>query len=141
MIVLGFSGIGKTALFYNNNLTVDNYIDLDFKDFKIDGNVNWVESYVKCANYLHNQGKIVLISTHEEVQKEVITTLNHNDYVIIAPNKELLYEMCSIRKNDNFNIIDRIVETHYWEIESVVKLYSMNCIELTSSKTDYAHWL
>lgn len=149
MIVLGFCGIGKSTLVYRRaSDNLNHYVDLDYTDFKNVENDFWVKSYVKCATRLHNQGKIVLISTHEDVQKEVITTLNSEDYVIISPSKDLLYGMCSLRKiknynnpylnemqkNDNLNMIDRIAETHYWEIESVVKLYNMNCIELTSSK-------
>lgn len=149
MIVLGFCGIGKSTLVYRNiSDNLNHYVDLDYTDFKNVENDFWVKSYVKCATRLHNQGKIVLISAHEDVQKEVITTLNSEDYVIISPSKDLLYGMCSLRKiknynnpylnemqkNDNLDMINHIVETHYWEIESVVKLYNMNCIELTSSK-------
>ena len=65
MIVIGYPGIGKTTLAKYSNI-----IDLDSSLFK--SLSNWAEYYVMIANYLSEQGNVVMISSHPEVIKQVI---------------------------------------------------------------------
>lgn len=65
MIILGYPGIGKSSISKNNV----KYVDFDSSLFPKDG--NWWINYVDKALDLNNQGYVVFMSTHKQVQEEV----------------------------------------------------------------------
>ena len=69
MIIIGYSGIGKTKLAKNNPRCVD----LDINDFlTTDNNIeNWYKLYIKIAESLSSQGKIVLVDSRKLIRREL----------------------------------------------------------------------
>ena len=66
MIIIGFPGIGKSTLSYNN----DKFVDLESSYFKNPDvrNEGWVIEYCQCAVYLSLHGFIVFVSSHKAVR-------------------------------------------------------------------------
>ena len=65
MIIIGYPGIGKTTVAKYGNI-----IDLESSWFK--HLPNWAEFYVMIANYLSEQGKVVMVSSHPNVIEKII---------------------------------------------------------------------
>ena len=87
MIIIGFPGIGKSTLAYNN----DKFVDLESSCFKPVNNRNddWVIEYCKLAEFLSKNGSIVFISSHKAV-REYISKMRTNELVTcVFPSKRV----------------------------------------------------
>ena len=85
MIVIGYQGIGKTTL--ANDPAHYNIVDLESSMFKINGErcANWERIYCRIAISLAKQGKLVFISSHKEVRRELAIFANVCPIVTITP--------------------------------------------------------
>lgn len=86
MIVIGYTGIGKSTLAKNNI----KYIDLDHTSFYINGrrDQNWYIAYCQVAELLSKQGYCVFVCMHEPVYKYLA---NSSEKVIaVCPDPNLL---------------------------------------------------
>ena len=86
LIVIGYPGIGKTTV-ANSNRPYSNIIDLDSSLFDIgdDKIENWHVVYCKVAVKLASRGFIVLVSCHNEVQKELgYYAVNRDDITVVS---------------------------------------------------------
>lgn len=128
MIITGYPGIGKTTL-----AKKDNVIDLESSLFK--SMPNWANSYITIANYLSNQGKVVMVSSHPEVLEEII--LNSKNAYLIYPSLELKNEWINkvghrllINTNQkNLRAYER-VKYYYDEDIKTLKKYNISKCEL-----------
>ena len=87
MIIIGFPGIGKSTLAFNN----DKFVDLESSYFKTPDarNDDWVVDYCKLAEFLSKNGSIVFISSHKAV-RDYITNMHTNEHVAcIFPSKRI----------------------------------------------------
>ena len=87
MIIIGFPGIGKSTLAYNN----DKFVDLESSYFKTADvrNEDWVVEYCQCAVYLSLHGFIVFISSHKVV-RDYIAKMRTNELVAyVFPSKRI----------------------------------------------------
>lgn len=93
MIVIGYQGIGKSTIAGTNNC-----IDLESGNFWIPGrhtmlrDKNWYKPYCNIALHLHQQGYIVMISSHEVVRnylKEIASEEDKNAIFVCFPDKSL----------------------------------------------------
>ncbi|MBQ1228680.1 MAG: hypothetical protein IIX87_02275 [Firmicutes bacterium] len=86
MIIIGYQGIGKSALAGKNNC-----IDLESSAFWVDGNrdYNWYKAYCQIALHLHKQGYTVLTSSHKVVReyfKTIMTPEDRKATFVCAPD-------------------------------------------------------
>ena len=87
MIIIGFPGIGKSTLAYNN----DKFVDLESSYFKTPDvrNEDWVIEYCKLAEFLSKNGSILFISSHKVV-RDYIAKMRTNELVAcVFPSKRL----------------------------------------------------
>lgn len=77
MIIIGYPGIGKTTL----ALKRSDVVDLESSMFNDDDSVKipyWYKYYCNVASDLSKQGKIVMVSNHQEVVNYLTQTLDEN---------------------------------------------------------------
>lgn len=68
MIIIGFPGIGKSSV--ANVRANEKYIDLESSNFNLEDGTkveNWVQVYTNIAFHLAQQGKVVFVSSHNDV--------------------------------------------------------------------------
>lgn len=86
LIIVGYQGIGKSSVASAR----DRIIDLESSSFKIHGDrvSDWYVVYCRIAVSLARKGFAVLVSSHQEVVKELNIYNPEGDYsvVIITPN-------------------------------------------------------
>lgn len=86
MIVVGYQGIGKSALAGKDH----KYIDLESGNFWVDGKRadDWYKPYCKIAEHLSQQGYIVFTSSHEAVRQYLVEN-SREPVVLVYPSVEL----------------------------------------------------
>lgn len=97
MIIIGYPGIGKSTL-ANGYLMAERpdlaprgVVDLESFVFNIRPNERrWVETYVRVADYLSDQGYIVLVSSHGDVRDALRGSMQR--IVVCHPALELREE-------------------------------------------------
>lgn len=68
MIIIGFPGIGKSSV--ANVRANEKYIDLESSNFNLEDGTkveNWVQVYTNIAFHLAQQGKVIFVSSHNDV--------------------------------------------------------------------------
>ena len=87
MIIIGFPGIGKSTLAYNN----DKFVDLESSYFKPVNNRNddWVVDYCKLAELLSKNGSIVFISSHKAVRDYIAKMRTDELVACIFPSERI----------------------------------------------------
>ena len=99
MIIIGFPGIGKSTLAFNN----DKFADLESSYFKPVNNRNddWVVDYCKLAEHLSKNGHIVLISSHKAV-RDYIAKMHTNELVACIFPSERIREQWIKKLEDRY---------------------------------------
>lgn len=84
MIIVGYPGIGKSTLAYENN----NFVDLDSTAFYHKGGRidNWYVYYCRIAYELSKQGFNVFISSHECVVNYIKKHFNDEKILCVFPS-------------------------------------------------------
>lgn len=87
MIIIGFPGIGKSTLAYNN----DKFVDLESSYFKTHdvGNEDWVIEYCKLAEFLSRNGYIVFVSSHKAVRDYLANMDTSESVASIFPSERI----------------------------------------------------
>ncbi len=87
MIIIGFPGIGKSTLAFNN----DKFVDLESSYFKTTDakNEDWVVEYCQSAVYLSLHGFIVFVSSHKAVRDYLAKIHISEPIVYIFPSKRI----------------------------------------------------
>ena len=82
MIIIGYTGIGKSTLARRN----PKFVDLESSCFFVNENraENWYVIYCQLAEHLSEQGKIVFVSSHEDVQRYL--RLSNETIVYVFPD-------------------------------------------------------
>ena len=119
MIIIGFPGIGKSTLAYNN----DKFVDLESSYFKPVNNRNddWIVDYCKLAELLSKNGHIVFISSHKAV-RDYIAKMRTDELVACVFPSERIREQW-IKKLD-----DRKMDTGLYKIYSAI-IRALDCYE------------
>ena len=87
MIIIGFPGIGKSTLAYNN----DKFVDLESSYFKTPDvrNEDWVIEYCKLAEFLSKNGSIVFVSSHKAVRDYITKMRTYEHVACVFPSKRI----------------------------------------------------
>lgn len=87
MIIIGYSGIGKSSAAGADN----GYIDLESSNFWVDGMRprDWYKYYCEIAFDLSKQGYVVFTSSHKDVRDYFLKNLERDRIVAVFPKKEL----------------------------------------------------
>lgn len=127
MIYVGYQGIGKSTL----ARSIPNVIDLESSNFNINGKKidNWEVIYCNIAKHLSSQGKIVFVSSHNEIRNYM---KDHNiEYICIFPKKELKDHWINKLK-DRYN---RTQKDKDWKaLNFAMKYYNDSIKELMEEK-------
>ena len=99
MIIIGFPGIGKSTLAYNNN----KFVDLESSYFKPVNNRNddWVVDYCKLAELLSKNGSIVFVSSHKAV-RDYIAKMRTDELVACVFPSERIREQWVKKLEDRY---------------------------------------
>ena len=99
MIIIGFPGIGKSTLAYNN----DKFVDLESSYFKPVNNRNddWVVDYCKLAELLSKNGSIVFVSSHKAV-RDYISKMRTDELVACVFPSERIREQWVKKLEDRY---------------------------------------
>lgn len=99
MIIIGFPGIGKSTLAYNN----DKFVDLESSCFKPVNNRNddWVVDYCKLAELLSKNGSIVFVSSHKAV-RDYIAKMRTDELVACVFPSERIREQWVKKLEDRY---------------------------------------
>lgn len=84
MIILGYPGIGKSAVCKNRS----GWIDLESSNFDLKTD-DGVAQYCRVAMDLSDQGKTVFVSTHENVRKFFESVPKRSFVAVVYPKLEL----------------------------------------------------
>ena len=93
MIIIGFSGIGKSSVTraYEGDTNTTGYIDLESSNFVKDD--NWVKEYCNLALDLDLQGYNVFVSSHKAVREYLAEKQDiFPDIMEVFPSKEMRTE-------------------------------------------------
>lgn len=96
LIVIGYQGIGKSTLAKSD----PRFVDLESSNF-FNGNDridDWYVYYCQIAMHLAAQGKIVLVSSHEVVRKQLGATPVNRNVEIVTCTPSLLLEADWVEK-------------------------------------------
>ena len=99
MIIIGFPGIGKSTLAYNN----DKFVDLESSYFKPVNNRNddWVVDYCKLAEVLSRNGHIVFVSSHKAV-RDYLAKMDTDELVACVFPSERIKEQWVKKLEDRY---------------------------------------
>ena len=99
MIIIGFPGIGKSTLAYNN----DKFVDLESSYFKPVNNRNddWVVDYCKLAELLSKNGSIVFVLSHKAV-RDYIAKMRTDELVACVFPSERIREQWVKKLEDRY---------------------------------------
>lgn len=103
-VIVGFPGVGKSALAYNN----DYVIDLDSSLFNVNDKKpeGWEIQYCNVARWLCRCGFTVCVSAHKEVRKELLRK-PADEQILVYPSLDLKNEWClNLSMNYHFSIPD-----------------------------------
>lgn len=146
MIIIGYPGVGKSTLAekyrynYEDSTKPKSIIDLESSIFNV--NNSWATVYCAVARKLSEQGHLVFISSHEEVQ------LRLREYdgpvAVVYPSLELKQEWiqklryryencCDDEKRKNFHAYDHACDSYEEDIEAL-KNNGFQLIEITDMK-------
>lgn len=118
LIIIGYPGIGKSSLAYSHSI-YSRYIDLESSVFKIDNEkcLGWHIIYCRQAVQLAKQGFIVLVSSHEEVRKELsYYAASEDDVAILSITPSALLKDEWITKLHERYLAERTLENKRpWE--------------------------
>ena len=131
MIIIGYQGIGKSTLAYNEM----EYIDLESSNFFVNGKMadDWYIPYCNIAINLSNQGYKVFVSSHEVVRNELSSSTNV-DKMIVCPAIELKDAWIEKLKTryENTKLIPQEGEKNYKAYMNALDRYADNIKELMS---------
>lgn len=99
-VIVGFPGVGKSALAYNNDFVIDLESSLfnGINGEKVDG---WEIPYCNVARWLCRCGFIVCVSSHDNVRAELIRK-PADEQILVYPSLELKDEWIAKLKSRYF---------------------------------------
>lgn len=144
MIIIGYTGIGKSTLARRN----PRFVDLESSCFFVNENraENWYITYCQLAEHLSEQGKIVFVSSHKDVQGYL--RLSNETIVCVFPDISLKDEWVnklreryfSDKSEKNLKAYKRARDHFEEDIEALdcfVDNAILGAIELKLSTIDY----
>ena len=129
MIIIGYTGIGKTTLANWHN----DYLDMDSSRFIFDGvrPNNWAYHYVKMAEDLSEQGYNVFVSSHESVRKNIEYHVGaETPVVLVCPSLDLKEQWIE-KLNDRWH--EDLSHKNYMALKRAKEHYDEDITELLNS--------
>ena len=125
MIIVGYSGIGKTSCNYSD------YIDLESSSFYVnEKRINdWYKVYVNVAENLSNQNYCVFISSHKLVREEL--NRRNIDFVVICPSLKMK-EFWINKLKERYETTN--CDKDYKSLKYVQEFYDENISDLMNEK-------
>lgn len=121
MIYVGYQGVGKSSIRYNNN------IDLESSNFFTEGHrpATWVDIYVNIAESLDKQGYDVFLSSHKSVRDELHS--RGIPFVAIYPSLKLKDKWIK-RLNKRYESYKS--DKNYKALINAMEMYEVNITDL-----------
>ena len=131
MIVIGYQGIGKSTLCYNDNNNILRYLDLESSSFFDDNGKrpdDWYIYYCNVAEHLSRQKFIVFVSSHEVVRNRLFKS--SENVVCVFPSEKLKDEWI---KRLEFRYQTTKLEKDYKAWQNSLDNYDNNIADLKKS--------